>query len=95
VELDKLEILVGETSTGYHSHTVTSASVSGCATEVSTSVSSGGQDGVLSKKPVDCAVFLIVRDYALANAVFHDQIRSEEFDEVLSVVSQRLAVERV
>jgi hypothetical protein len=42
VELNELQILVRKTSTGDHSHTITSASVSRGTTEVGTSVTTGG-----------------------------------------------------
>jgi hypothetical protein len=87
MELDEFKILVGQTGTGDHSHTVTGTCVGRCAGEVGTSVSSGSQDSVLRDEPVDCAVFLVVCDNTLADAVLHDQIGSEELDEVLGVVS--------
>jgi hypothetical protein len=95
VELDELKILVGQTGTGNHGHTVTGTGMGGCAGEVSTSVTSSGQNGVLSDEPVDCAVFLVVGDNTLADAVFHNQIGGEELDEVLGVVAQRLSVQSV
>lgn len=87
VELDEFEILVGQTSTSDHSHTITGTGVGRCAAEVGTSVSSGSQDSVLRNESVDSAVFLVVCDDTLAFAVLHDQISGEVFDEVLSVVS--------
>lgn len=95
MELDELEILVGETGAGNHGHTVTCAGVGGCAGEVGAAVTTGSQDGVLGDEPVDGAVLLVVGNDTLADAVLHDQISSEELDEVLGVVAQRLAVESV
>jgi hypothetical protein len=87
VELHKFEILVWQTRTGDHSHTITSASVGRCAAEVGTSVTSSSQNGVLCDESVNGSVFLVVGDNALAYAIFHDQVGSEELDEVLGVVS--------
>jgi hypothetical protein len=42
---------------------------------------------------VDGSVFLVVGNNTLADAVFHDQVRGEELDEVLGVVAKRLAVD--
>ena len=44
---------------------------------------------------VQSAVFLVVCDNSLAFTILHDQIQSEVFDEVIRVVSQRLAVQSV
>lgn len=44
---------------------------------------------------MESAVFLIVSEDATTLAVLHDQVESEEFDEVVCAVSERLAVERV
>jgi hypothetical protein len=41
------------------------------------------------------AVFLVVSNDALAHSIFHNEIGGEEFDEILGVVTQRLAVESV
>jgi hypothetical protein len=41
------------------------------------------------------AVFLVISNDALAHSVFHDKIGSKEFDEILGVVTQRLAIESV
>lgn len=95
VELDKLEILVGETSTGNHGHTVTSASVSRRAAEVGTSVATGGEDGVVGEESVESAVLLVVGEDTTALAVLHNQVKGEVLDEVVGVVAQRLAVQGV
>jgi hypothetical protein len=61
--------------------------VSGCAAEVGTAVTTGGQDGVLCNESVDSSVFLVVCDNTLADTILHDQVGGEELDEVLGVVS--------
>lgn len=95
VELNKLEILVGETGTGSHGHTVTSASVGGSAAEVGTSVSTSGEDGVVGEESVEGAVLLVVGENTAAFTILHDQVEGEVLDEVVGVVSERLAVEGV
>jgi len=95
VELNELQILVRKTSTGDHSHTVTSASVSRGTREVSTSVTTSGQDGVLGAESVDGTVLLVVSNDTLALAVLHDQVGGEVLDEVVGVVAERLSVESV
>jgi hypothetical protein len=95
VELNELHILVGKTSTGDHGHTVTSASVSRGTREVSTSVTTSGQDGVLSAESVNGTILLVVGNDTLALAVLHDQVGGEVLDEVVGVVAEGLAVESV
>lgn len=95
MELDELEILVGETGTSNHGHTITCAGVGRCAREVGASVTTGGEDSVLSEETVEGAVLLVVGDNTVALAVLHNQIHGEVLDEVVGVVGERLAVESV
>ena len=95
VELNELQILVRKTSTGDHGHTVTGTGVSRSTREVSTSVTTSGQDGVLSAETMDGTILLVVGNDTLALAVLHDQIGGEVLDEVVGVVAERLSVESV
>jgi hypothetical protein len=95
VELNELEILVRQASTGNHSHTVTSAGVGRRAAEIGTSVSSGSQDGVVGEEAVQGAVLLVVGEDTAAFSVLHDEIQGEELDEVVGVVAQGLSIESV
>jgi len=95
VELNELQILVGKTSTGDHGHTVTGTGVSRGTREVSTSVTTSGQDGVLSAETVNSTILLVVGNDTLALAVLHDQIGGKVLDEVVGVVAKRLSVESV
>ena len=95
VELNELHVLVGKTGTSDHSHTVTSASVGRSAREVSTTVSTSGENGVVGAEAVESTVLLVVGNDTLALAVLHDQVNGEELDEVVGVVPKRLAVESV
>jgi hypothetical protein len=95
VELNELEILVGETSTSNHGHTVTSASVSGSAAEVGSAVSTGSKDSVVSEETVQSTVLLVVSQDTTALTILHDQVEGEVLNEVVGVVAKRLAVESV
>lgn len=70
VELHKLQILIGKTSTSNHCHTVTSASVSGCAREVGTTVTTGSEDSVVGAETVKGTVLLVVGDDTLQTVSF-------------------------
>jgi hypothetical protein len=95
VELDELEILVGETGTGNHGHTVTGTGVGRCAGEVGSAVTTGSEDGVVSKESVQSAVLLVVGEDTAALAILHDQVEGEVLDEVVGLVAERLSVESV
>lgn len=74
VELDELEILVGQTSTGDHGHAVTSASVGGCAGEVGSAVTTSSEDSVVGEESVEGTVLLVVGKDTTALAILHNQI---------------------
>ncbi len=95
VELDKLEILVGETGTGDHGHAVTCAGVGRGAAEVGTSVTASGKDCVVGQESVQSAVLLVVGEDTTALAILHNQVEGEVLDEVVGVVAQGLAVQGV
>jgi hypothetical protein len=95
VELDELEILVGETGTGNHGHAVTGTGVGRCAGEVSSTVTTGGENGVVGKESVESAVLLVVGEDTAALTILHDQVEGEVLDEVVGLVAERLAVESV
>ncbi|KAI6755199.1 hypothetical protein HG531_004305 [Fusarium graminearum] len=95
VELDELKILVGETGTGNHGHTVTSTGVGRCAGEVSSAVTTSGEDGVVGEESVQSAVLLVVGEDTAALTILHNQVEGEVLDEVVGLVAERLAVESV
>jgi len=95
VELDELEILVGKTGTSNHGHSVTGAGMGGCAAEVSASVSASRKDGVVGQETVESSILLVVGQHTTALTVLHDQVNSEVLNEVVGVVPEGLAVERV
>lgn len=95
VELDKLEILVGETGTGNHGHTVTGAGVGRSAREVGAAVTAGGENGVVGEEAVEGTILLVVGENTATLTILHDQVDGEVLDEVVGVVTERLAVESV
>jgi hypothetical protein len=95
VELNELEILVGETGSGNHGHTITGTGVGRRAAEVSTSVATSSQDGVVGKESVQGAILLVVGEDTTALAILHNQVDGEVLDEVVGVVTEGLAVESV
>jgi len=95
VELNKLHVLVRKTGTSDHGHTVTGTSVGRCAREVRATVTSSGENGVVSAESVKSTILLVVSHDTLALAILHDQVSGEVLDEVVGVVSKRLAVESV
>lgn len=87
VELHEFEILVGETGTGNHGGSVSGTGVRRGAREVGSSVTTCGKDGVVGEEAVEGTVFLVVCEDTLADAVLHDQVEGEVFNEVVGVVS--------
>jgi len=95
VELDEFEILVGETGTGDHGHSISGTGVCGCAGEVGATVSTGGKNGVVGAEAVESTIFLVVGNDTLALTILHDEVNGEELDEVVCVVSEGLSVKSV
>lgn len=95
VELDELEILVGQASTGDHGRAISGTCVCRSAAEVCSTVSTSSQNRVLGQETVQSAIFLVVGQDTTALTILHDQIDDEVLDEVVGVVSQGLAVEGV
>lgn len=95
MELHKLKILIGQIGSGYHCGTVTSASVGRSAREVSSTVSTGGQNGVLGPETVQAAILQTQSDHTPTLAIFHQQIQGEVLDKVVAVVAQGFTVEGV
>ena len=86
VELDELHVLVGETSTGDHGHTVTGTRVGRSAAEVGSAVTTGGENSVVASEPVEGAVLKAVGENTTALSVLHEEIDGEVLNEVLHVV---------
>lgn len=67
----------------------------GRAREVGTSVATGGEHRVLGVEAMQRPVLETERDHPATLAVLHQQVKRKVFDEVIAVVAQWLAVERV
>jgi hypothetical protein len=74
VELNEFKILVRETRASDHGHSVTSASMRGCAAEVGSAIATGGENSIMCPESVERSIFLVVCDDTLAFAVLHDQV---------------------
>ena len=96
MELHELHILQRQAGAQHHGVAVARAGVGRGAREVSPAIAARRQDRALRPETVDRAVFQAHGDNAAAGAVLiHHQIDGKIFDEELSRMPQRLAVERV
>lgn len=95
VELDKLQILEGKAGSGDHGHTVTSTGVGRGTGEVGSSVTTGGQNGLVGSESMQGSVLLVVGNDTDTGAVLHEQVHGEVLNKEVSVVSERLSVKRV
>mmetsp|Transcript_45256 Transcript_45256/g.61374 ORF Transcript_45256/g.61374 Transcript_45256/m.61374 type:complete len:297 (+) Transcript_45256:794-1684(+) len=88
VELNEFRILNGQVSTGNHTVTITSASMSGGAGEVSSTVTTGGHDSSVSAHSVDSTISHVVSHNTTAFSVFHKKVHSEVFDEEDAIITK-------
>lgn len=88
MELDKLHVLVRQTSTADHSGSVTGTGVSTGSREVGLAGTAAGQYGVLSVEPVDGSVLQAEGDDTNTFSVFHQQIQGKVLNKVIAVVSE-------
>ena len=96
VELDELQVGVGQTGAADHGHTVTSAGVGRSARLPAATETASGQDGVVGVEAVNGAVLHADGDNTDAVALLvHDEISGEVLDEVGGVVVEGAAVESV
>lgn len=95
VELHKLHVHVGETGSVEHGHSVSGASVRRSTTLPGSSVTAGGEHGVVASESVEATVFHAQSDDTLALAVLHNQIQRKVLDEVSGIIKQRSSVEGV
>ena len=95
VELDELGILDGDTGSHGHGGTITSAGVGGGGAEVATTVTTGGDDGVLGVEAVDGAVLEAEGHDTDALLAVHDEVEGVVLDEVGGVVGEGATVEGV
>lgn len=95
VELNELHIGVVDSGSGGESGSVSSAGVSRGAREEGSSVSSGGQHGVLGAETMDGSVFEVHGNDSNAGSVLHDEVEGEVLNEVVAVVLEGGSVESV
>ena len=95
VELDEFQVLEGKACASNHGITVARARVRTRAAEVSASITTSRQDGLVCTETVKSTVFHIQRNNTDALAILHDQVKSKVLDEEVGVVTEGLAVEGV
>ena len=95
MELDELGVLNGETSSGKHATTVTSASVSASAGLVSATITTSGHDRVGSLHSVDGTISHVVGHDSTALVALHNEIHGEVLYEEDAVVAEGATEERV
>lgn len=95
MELYEFQILIGQIGSGHHGGAVTGAGVRGRARKIGASVTTRSEHRVLGVETMQRSVLETERDHTPTLAALHQQIEGEILDEVIAVVAQRLAVERV
>ncbi|KAH3663545.1 hypothetical protein OGAPHI_004946 [Ogataea philodendri] len=95
MELDKLQVLQWETCSADHGISITGTGVGRGTREVSSSVTTCGNDRVRSLESVKGSVLLVVCNAPHTFSVVHQQVHGKELDEVVGVVSERLTVQSV
>lgn len=96
MELHELGVFDSESSAGNHTTTITSAGVSGGATLVGSSVSTGGQNSLVSAHSVDSSISHVVSHNSGNISVgVLDQVHSEVLDEEDGIVTKSTSHEGV
>ena len=95
MELDELGILNGETSSGNHTTTVSSASMGTCAGLVSSTISTSGHNSSVSLHSVNGSVSHVVGHDSAALVTLHNEVHGEVLDEEDTVVAEGTSEERV
>uniref|UniRef100_A0A2M4C618 Putative secreted protein n=1 Tax=Anopheles marajoara TaxID=58244 RepID=A0A2M4C618_9DIPT len=95
VELHKLQILRRQPSTCHHRSTITGTGMSRGAGEVRPSIAARRQHRVLGAEPMDATVLEVHGNHTDTLAILHQQIHRKVLDEVVTIVAQRLTVQRV
>lgn len=89
MELNEFGILNGKSSTGDHTTTISSAGVSGCATLVSSTVTTSGQDSLVGTHSMDSTISHVVSHNSLDSAVSSlKEIHGEVLNEENSIVTK-------
>lgn len=95
MKLNELQILQWQTGTGDHGVTISRTGVCTRTTEVGAAITSGSQNSLVSTEAVEGSVLHVQGDDANAFAILHDEVKSKIFNEEVSIVFERLSVERV
>lgn len=96
VELNEFEILKGKTSSDDHGVSVSRAGVSRSAGEVSPTVTSSSENGLVRPESVKGSILHVQGENSDTLALGgHEEIKSEVLDEEVGVVLERLSVEGV
>ena len=95
MELDEFHVLQRQAGAQGHAAAVAGAGVGRGAGEIGPAIAAGGQHHGLGREPVHRAVVELPGGDAPADAVVHDQVEGEIFDEELDRLAQRLAVHGV
>uniref|UniRef100_A0A2M3ZLN8 Uncharacterized protein n=1 Tax=Anopheles braziliensis TaxID=58242 RepID=A0A2M3ZLN8_9DIPT len=95
VELHKLQILRRKPGTCHHRRAIAGTGVSRGAGEVRPSVATRRQHRVLGAETMNATVLEVHCDHTDTLAILHQQVHRKVLDEVVTVVAQRLAVQRV
>ena len=95
VELRELHVLQGQAGAQRHRVAVAGAGVRRGAGEIRAPVTAGGQRHDVAVEGVQSAVVQVPCKDAAADALVHDQVQGEVFNEELGVVFQRLLIQGV
>ena len=95
MKLHKLHILKRQAGTDNHGRAVAGAGVRRGCREIGAPVTAGCQNNLLGLKTVNGAVLHAHGRHANAAVFVHNQIKREIFDKKLSIVAQRLTIQRV
>src|SRR6185369_12876284 len=95
VELDELHVLERQAGAKHHAIAVAGAGMGAGAGEIDAAVASGREHHRLRAEAMDRPVVEVERDDPAANAVLHDEVDREIFDEKVGVVLQALRIKRV
>lgn len=88
MELNEFRILKGKTSSNGQTTTITGASVGRCARLVSASVTSSGENGLISSHSVDGTIGHVVSHDTSALSVLHNKVKCKVLNEEDAVVTE-------
>ena len=95
MELHKLHILKRQAGTQHHGAAVTRLGVGAGAGEIGPAIAASGENDLAGAETMDGAIVQIPRHHADADAIVHDEVEREIFDEEVHIVFHALAIQRV